>query len=316
MKGAPYEQLWIHRLMLKDLVRGEAYRKALEHVITPDSVVLDMGAGSGILSFFAVAAGARKVYAVERTSIVQLTRELAESNRLLDRLEILNSDILEINLPEKVDVLVSEWLGPFGIDENLLYPLLATRDKWLKPNGIMVPETVTAWMAPAYDPALDHETFFWQTRPYGFNYQSIAHHSANEIRYSQHHLGPGSLLAEPKPMWTTNLYQFETGRARSPFACSHTFICKQESLFNSIALWFDAEFAGGIVLACGPGAPRNHWGTTICPLEGIVQTQPGDEIRVDFTCELDETPGRSFSNWIVWLNGKVEQRHDTRDSIH
>jgi 16S rRNA G966 N2-methylase RsmD len=315
MKGAPYEQLWIHRLMLKDLVRGEAYRKALEHVITTDSVVLDMGAGSGIMSFFAVAAGARKVYAVERTSIATLTRELAEMNNLLDRLEILNADVLEINLPEKVDVLVSECWGPFGIDENLLYHLLMTRDRWLKPDGKMVPETVTAWMAPAYDPVLDNETFFWQTRPYGFNLQPIAHHSANEIRYGQHHLSPENLLAEPKPMWRTNMYEFETSQARLSFTSSHSFVCKRESLFNSIALWFDAEFAGGIVLACGPGAPRNHWATTVCPLEGILQTKSGYEIRVDFTCELDETPGRTFSNWVVWVNGKVEQRHDTRDSI-
>ncbi|MGH9857876.1 MAG: 50S ribosomal protein L11 methyltransferase, partial [Acidobacteriota bacterium] len=176
MRGADYKQLWIHRLMLSDLVRGEAYRKGIESVVTPDSIVLDMGAGSGILSFFAAAAGAKKVYAIERTSIVDLTRELAKANGFLNRIEIIQSDVLDINLTEKVDVLVSEWLGPFGVDENLLYPLLVTRDKWMKPEGKILPEVVTAWMAPAYDPVLDSDMFFWQSRPYGFNLQPIAHH--------------------------------------------------------------------------------------------------------------------------------------------
>jgi len=316
MKGAPYEQLWIHRLMLKDFVRGEAYRRALEAAITPESVVLDMGAGSGILSFFAAAAGARKVYAVEKTSIARLTHELAEANNFLNRIEILNCDVMEIHLPERVDVLVSEWLGPFGIDENLLYPLLSTRDHWLKPEGKMLPERVTAWVAPAYDPVLDSDMFFWQSRPYGLNFQPIARYSSNEIRYSQHHLTTENLLAEAKPMWVTDLYAFETAHARSSFRCSQTFQCRCQSSFNSVVVWFDAEFPDGILLACGPGAPRNHWASTVCPLERLFEVHPGNEIRIDFECELDESPGRSFSNWTVWIDGEIKERHNTRNSLH
>ena len=302
--------------MLSDLARGDAYRRAIENVVTPDSIVLDMGAGSGILSFFAAAAGAKKVYAVERTSITRVTRELAEINGLLDRIEIIQSDILDIQLPEKVDVLVSEWLGPFGVDENLLYPLLATRDRWLKAEGKMLPERVTAWMAPAYDPVLDSDMFFWQSRPYGLNLQPIAHHSANEIRYSQQHLGPENLLAKPKPMWSTDLHTFTPENSKLPFRSSQIFVCTRESLMNGVVVWFDAEFVGGILLACGPGAARNHWGSTVCPLERPVQTGPGTEIRIDFACEVDDTPGRSFSNWSVWIEGQLMERHNTRDSIY
>jgi len=123
MNGVDYNQLWIHRLMLGDLVRGETYRRAIESVITPDSVVLDMGAGSGILSFFAAAAGAKKVYAIERTDIVNLTRELAHLNGLSNRVEIIQADVLDIKLTEKVDVLVSEWLGLFAAVMGLVYLL-------------------------------------------------------------------------------------------------------------------------------------------------------------------------------------------------
>jgi protein arginine N-methyltransferase 1 len=316
MKGAPYEQLWIHRLMLKDLVRGDAYRRALEAVITPDSVVLDMGTGSGILSFLAAQAGAKKVYAVEKTSIVRLTRELAECNDLLERVEILNSDILDIQLPSPLDILVSEWLGPFGIDENLLYPLLVTRDRWLKPGGKLLPERVTAWMAPAYDPALDSDLFFWQSHPYGIDLQPIAKHMCDEIRYSQQHLGVEHLISPPKPMWITNLDTFSAQDAKLPFRCSLTFDISRQCRFNAAALWFDAEFPTGIFLACGPGAPRTHWGTTVCPLERLYELSAGNQVTIDFECELDEVPGRSFSNWTTSINGVLQERHDTRKSFH
>ena len=315
MKGTDYNQLWIHRLMLSDLVRGEAFRKAIEHTVTPDSIVLDMGAGSGILSFFAAAAGAKKVYAVERTNIVGLIQELAKSNNLENRIEIIQSDILQAQLPEKVDVLVSEWLGPFGVDENLLYPLLVTRDRWLKEGGAMLPELVTAWMAPAYDPVLDSDMFFWLSRPYGFNYHAVAHHSANEIRYSQQHLTTENLLSVAQPMWRTDLHTFKATDARQPFQCSLQFRAQREALMNCIVLWFDAEFPGNTVLLCGPSAPRNHWGSTVCPLERVLQVNNSSQIRVDFTCEFDEIPGRSFSSWNIYIDGELHEKHTTRNAI-
>jgi SAM-dependent methyltransferase len=302
--------------MLKDLVRVEVYRKALEAVITSDSTVLDMGAGSGILSFLAAMAGAKKVYAVEKTGITRLTRELAECNRLLDRVEVLNSDVLDIQLPAQVDVIVSEFLGPYGIDENFLQPLLIARDRWLKPGGKMLPERVTAWMAPAYDPAVDSELFFWSSRPYGIDLQPIAKHTCNEIRYAQQNLNVDNLIAAAQPMWITDLYALLASDARTSFHCSNRFVCTRPAKLNSVVVWFDAEFPGGIVLACGPAAPTNHWASTVCPLQTVYELSSGDQIRIDFECELDEIPGRSFTNWSVWINDKFKESHDTRNSFH
>ena len=245
--------------MLSDLVRGDAYRKGIESSVTPDSAVLDMGAGSGIMSFFAAVAGARKVYAVERTGIVKITRELAEQNGLLNQIQIIQSDILKVQLPEKVDVLVSEWLGPFGVDENLLYPVLVARDRWLKENGKILPEVVTAWMAPAFDPVLDSDMFFWQSRPYGLNFQPVATHSANEIRYGQQHLNADDLLAEPQPMWRTDLYTFQNRGSKTPLpqlpfrlfakrnTCSIASCSGLTPSFRVVQFWHVAQEPQGII---------------------------------------------------------------------
>ncbi len=64
---------------------------------------------------------------------------------------MIHGDVLDIEPPERVDVIVSEWLGGFGIDEGMLVPVIAARDRWLKPGGVMIPRSVTAWAALVHD---------------------------------------------------------------------------------------------------------------------------------------------------------------------
>src|SRR5271170_1567362 len=109
-----YDELPVHRWMLRDSVRNEAFRNAIAHAVKPGDVVLDMGAGTGILSVFAAVAGARKVYAVERTDVALVARRMVERNGFAGCIDVLQADLEDITLPEKVDVLVSEWMGGFG----------------------------------------------------------------------------------------------------------------------------------------------------------------------------------------------------------
>jgi protein arginine N-methyltransferase 1 len=51
--------------MIADKGRTSAYARALESLVVPESVVLDIGTGAGILALLACRAGAARVYAVE-----------------------------------------------------------------------------------------------------------------------------------------------------------------------------------------------------------------------------------------------------------
>ena len=146
-----YTEFEVHRTMIHDRVRTEAFRRAIDAVVRPGDMVLDVGAGSGILSVLAAKAGADRVYAVEETSIAVLAHELAVANGVGDIVQVIQGDASEVEPPEPVDVLVSEWLGGFGIDEGMLVPVIAARDRWLKPGGTMIPSSVTAWVALVHD---------------------------------------------------------------------------------------------------------------------------------------------------------------------
>src|SRR5947199_9795954 len=94
--------------MIADEGRTRAYSRALRAAICRDSIVLDIGAGTGILSLLACQYGARKVYAVEPSSAIGIAEESARANGFAGRIECIQTLSSEISLPEKADVIVSD----------------------------------------------------------------------------------------------------------------------------------------------------------------------------------------------------------------
>ncbi|KJE88813.1 arginine methyltransferase 4-PA [Capsaspora owczarzaki ATCC 30864] len=130
-----YGQLLQQQNMLQDLVRTGTYQRAmLENAADfEDKVVLDVGAGTGVLSFFAIQAGARKVYAIEASAMADNTRLLVERNGLAGRIIVINAKAEEVELPEQVDLIISEPMGTLLVNERMLETYIYAR-KWLRHN--------------------------------------------------------------------------------------------------------------------------------------------------------------------------------------
>lgn len=305
-----YDDLGMHRLMLADRVRCEAYRQALAKRVKPGDVVLDVGAGTGVLSLFAAQAGARRVYAVERTGIVDLARQLSVVNGAVRRVRVVHNDMENAELPERVDVIVSEWMGGFGVDEGFLPAVVLARDRWLKPNGAVLPELVTAWMAPVWDGELEGDMGFWRGRPYDLDLSPIASMTANEVRYCRHHVTGQALLAEPQTLWVTDVRKCSVEEARSSFESSLLFTATREGGLNALAAWFHADFGEGIVLTNSPGTPETHWGRFVYPLSGAVKVVRGTKVSVSFACE-PAVDGHCRTRWSVKVGDGVREHHES-----
>ena len=297
-EGGAYGELWLHRKMLLDGVRNETYRQAISKTVKAGDVVLDVGAGTGILSLFAVQAGAKKVYAVERTGMAGMIRKLAERNGVQDVVEIFQRDIETFIAPEPVDVIVSEWMGGYGVDENMLALVLDARDLWLKPGGKMLPESVTAWMAPAWDGKLDQEMNFWRSCPHGVDLSPIVEEMAEELLYERHHISKENLRTEAQKLWTHDTYTCSVEDARLPFRASLSFSVSKAGKFSALAAWFSAKFGHGLVLSNAPDAPPTHWGRTSFPVERPITVELGEAIEVKFVCE-PAGPGYCRERWSV-----------------
>jgi predicted RNA methylase len=306
-----YAEFEVHRTMIRDRVRTEAFRRAIDAVVRPGDIVLDVGAGSGILSVFAARAGAARVYAVEETSIAVLAQELVVANGVEDVVQVIHGDVLEVEPPERVDVIVSEWLGGFGIDEGMLVPVIAARDRWLKPGGVMIPHSVTAWAALVHDSDLGDTMKFLQDNPYDLVLDDLVDKTTNEILYSGtfRHLAAGDIRSEASALWTTDANQITLEQARAPHEAESLLSVREHGAANALALWFSAELAAGISLSVGPGDPPTHWGMTTAPLNSSVELTPGMVVRARVRTALARPVG-TWTSWAIAMPGANWEEHD------
>ena len=129
----------IHEEMIADTVRTEAFRKAI-HEMVSRRLVVDVWAGTGILSLYAVEAGAKHVYAIEASNIVKVCRDRIQSRGFQHQIETMHARAEDVTwLQQKADVIVSEWIGYFLLFERMLPSVLAIRDRHLKEGGAMIP---------------------------------------------------------------------------------------------------------------------------------------------------------------------------------
>ena len=294
----PYTALSLHRWMLIDEVRNEAYRKAIVQAVKPGHVVLDMGAGTGILSIFAAQAGARKVYAVER-------------NGLADRIEIIEGNLEDIDLPEKVDVLMSEWMGGLGVDENMLAPLVMARNRWLKPTGKILPERVTAFLAPVWMRYFSEDLEHWRQKPHGVDMSVIAEITAQETLMTQHPIGPEDVLSTPQVMWSHDAYTCSLEEADRSFQSKLSFVAERAGKLSNLATWFEATFFESALLSTAPDQPLTHWGRFVFPLERAIEVEKGTPIEVEFHCD-PSSQGTCEFYWSVKIGDLPIERHDSR----
>lgn len=306
-----YNDIEMHRRMVSDEVRTRRFRESIMASVKPGDTVLDIGAGSGILSLFAAQAGASRIYAVEREpGAVALATQMINDNNFGDRIEILETDIEHAVIPEQVDVIISEWLGVYGVDENMLAPVLLGRDRWLKPGGIMIPDQVTAWLAP-----ISHEAgktaIEFHDRPYGLNLTALAPFDINEAIWLPQGVTPSELCAEPAMLWTVDTLSMPLADAVKPYAAELSFMLSKSAV-NALATWFTATMPGSTDLSNAPDAPPTHWGHFLFPVIKALDMQEGSQLNVGF----HNVPRRDGGSNHLWSlhdnNGAILEAHDTR----
>jgi SAM-dependent methyltransferase len=300
----------VHRILVNDETRTRAFHDSIAATVVPGDVVIDVGAGSGILSLFAAQAGARRVYALERAhGAAAIARQMIAVNGMLGVIDVIEADAEAAQLPEQADVLVSEWLGCYGVDENMLAPVLTARDRWLKPGGRMIPSVVTAWLAPVQHQAGSDATAF-RTQPYGLDLSALAPFSLDEAVWLPAGAAPADLRAEPQMLWSIDCRTMPADEARTPYAAELTFRLTGDGV-NGVVAWFSAEMPGAAALSNAPGQPRTHWGQLLFPLANAQAARAGDELQIGF----HNVPWGSFGSQHVWACRAADRPieiHDTR----
>jgi histone-arginine methyltransferase CARM1 len=259
--------------MMQDYIRTSTYQKAIISNLADfkDKVVLDVGAGSGILSFFAVQAGARKVYAVEASSMAKHAEQLVYANKLTNKITVVPGKIEEISIPEPVDMIISEPMGYMLYNERMLETYLHAK-KWLKPGGRMFPTQGDLHVAPFTDASLYMEqlnkaNFWYQNSFHGVDLSSLRSAAVSEY-FRQPVVDTFDMR-----ICTARSYNFTVNFEKTDEKDLHrmeipvNFTMNQSAEVHGLAFWFDVAFLGSskhVWLSTSPTEPLTHWYQVRC----------------------------------------------------
>lgn len=260
--------------MALDARRNEAYAKALEQVITPDSVVLDVGAGLGIHGLLAAQLGAKRVYLVEPEDIISVATQIAKANGFGDRVVALKGKIEDVQLPEKVDVIISVFTGNFLLEEDLLPSLFYARDTYLKPNGTMIPSAAVMEAVPVSAPELYYKEIESWSTPHMNIDPSVARSYANQaIYYYSKALPDAVYLAEPSKLMALDFYTATATDCKVEVRSTIT----TAGTCHGWAGWFKM-LLGETWLSTAPHEPALHWSPAFLPIDPAVDVSVGETV--------------------------------------
>eukprot|EP00927_Polykrikos_kofoidii_P079455 TRINITY_DN76235_c0_g1_i1.p1 TRINITY_DN76235_c0_g1~~TRINITY_DN76235_c0_g1_i1.p1 ORF type:complete len:410 (-),score=83.11 TRINITY_DN76235_c0_g1_i1:565-1770(-) len=326
-----YAFMYHQMSMLEDSVRTGAYYDAI--VGNPecfkDKVVLDVGAGTCILSMMAARAGARLVFAVEATAMADRGKKIVEANGLHDRVRVVRGTVESIKLPCKVDVIVSEWMGYFLLRESMLDSVLIARDKFLKPGGSLFPSHATLYLAPvanvkelaANEQQLKNERQHWtdfsgsMRSTYKFTFACVQDEFEREERkyYLQTgtfvELAPRNLVGTASPILEIDLLTVGLAELQTPAEASTcTLDITRDGPVQGFCGYFDTFFRGSpakpaeteVVLGTGPTTTgATHWGQQAFGFHPPLAGKKGDRIECSIWIRRQEQNHR-----LLWLTTK------------
>lgn len=274
-----------HHAMLRDYVRMAAYRRAIEKAVKPDTIALDLGCGSGILSFFTAKAGAKKVYAIERRAdIIFMASELAKANGLDSQIEFLegaSSHINENKLTPKPNLLVAEILGNGILEENVLEFTLDARRRFLAPGAKMIP-----WKLDIYVFGFDCGMFQsrWEEVQefkdlYGFDFTILGQVLCNKATTRMDRYSPQLQKAMTEPVMVKSLdFMTVTDTA---FVSRFELVALEDGNITSFCGYFKAHLDEENILTNSPWAPPTHWTHLIYTLPAPRTVKKGERLNME-----------------------------------
>ncbi|CAL1675464.1 unnamed protein product [Lasius platythorax] len=266
-----YQKFDIHRLMLSDKRRVlMAYKNAIFNMKEKfqGKVVMDVGAGSGILSIFCAEVGVKKVYAVEASTLAQIIEQVSIENNLQNTIEVIHSKVEDIhpcNL-EKIDIIVSLWMGFYLLHEGMLDSVLFARDNFLRRDGIMFPCEATLYASPCQLPSMykfrvnsgDSLPVYLSMVSIGKEYRKIKSNEPEVLLLHQ-----DNLLAEEKVLAWLNLNCISIEEVNLLGAKNYGSLCDKNGKYQGICIWFDIEFLDRSFLSTAPHDEVTHWKQTV-----------------------------------------------------
>ncbi|PFX29574.1 protein arginine N-methyltransferase 3-like isoform X2 [Stylophora pistillata] len=306
-----YAHFGIHEEMLKDSTRTESYRDFILNnpAVFKDKIVLDVGCGTGILSMFAAKAGATRVIGIDQSEIIYQAMDIVRENGLEHVITLLKGKAEEVTLPvDKVDVIVSEWMGYFLLFESMLDTVLFARDKWLKPTGCVYPDRCTLCLvALGNSEKVEKKLGFWDD-VYGFQMSCMKKSVCSE---------PCVETTDPKDeissrckvkVLNVNSCKLNDVQFKSAFSIE----INKDGQCSAFTAYFDIFFEKScdrkVNFSTSPSNSPTHWKQTVFYLEKPINVTQGQALEGFLSCTKSVKDPRSLDIIIEVSDVKTQKQ--------
>jgi len=249
---------------------------------------LDVGCGTGILCMFAAQAGARQVIGIDCSSIVNQAKMIVEKNGFGDVITLIKGKVEEVELPvDKVDIIISEWMGYFLIYENMLQTVLHARDKWLKPTGLMFPNKATLYFCGIEDRDYKEQKIHWWENVYGFDMSCIKEIAMQEplVDVVEAH----SVVTDSHPVLTLDVMKAKA--TDTTFTSKFKLTASRNDMIHALVAYFDIHFTLGdniVSFSTGPLSAYTHWKQTVFYTRDVFSVYRGEVIEGSISCDRNK----------------------------
>ncbi|TYZ64761.1 hypothetical protein PybrP1_008898 [[Pythium] brassicae (nom. inval.)] len=296
-----YSHVGIHREMITDRVRTDAYRNAILNnpELFKGKVVLDVGCGTGILSMFAAQAGAAKVIGIDMSEMGVVAQRIVNDNGFQDVITIIRGKVEEIDLPvAKVDVIISEWMGYCLLYESMLDTVLYARDKWLAPGGHLFPDKCSMHIQGIQDSS--DRIGFWD-EVYGFNMQAIKPKISIRDAFVED-VPPSDVVTDRALLQAIDIdsVRYDDLDFRADFALTFTKDATLHGFVSSFDIGFERGCARPEYFTTGVEGTPTHWHQVFFHLEAPFVAAAGDVVQGKWWVRRNAENPRYLDVEIAW----------------
>jgi predicted RNA methylase len=246
--------------MVDDPLRTRPLLNAIRKVVRPGDIVIDIGTGLGILAIAAADAGAERVYAIDcDAEAIAYAKSASKKEGLDDFIEFIEGLSFHSKIDEKADLIICETVGSFAFDEGILTTLKDAKERFLKPNGRIIPRTLELWGAPL------------------LRLPKISYPSETASVFKT------DLAAKPELIEEIDLLTNFSKRIRK----KTQFECIKQGVIPAFAMWPKVTWWDDEITDASPLLPQTHWKQGILPIEAR-DIDEGDVVK--FECLIEPHP--------------------------
>lgn len=289
-----------HELMIADAARVNPYKRAFQRIGKQNSrlICVDIGSGLAPLTLLCAKYAAKKVYAIEQEASTFKLSEMIIKHQdasLSDKIHCLYGKSFDVNLPEKANLLVTETIGNFGVEEGIIPLLNDAKKRFLKQDAIIIPAELEFIVAPIESPRCHRRITFWKKPKYGINFSHLLTHATSSLYH--HRVLPKELLSPPVKLGRLKL----DGPKQINDMLTLEGECKTQrgGYIHGFAGWFRARLYDNVYLSNDPLKKRTpfSWTQVFFPMPNsdkrIAKLKPQQKIAISIKWDL-------ASNQAIW----------------